>query len=561
MARRAQSISIVDQLRQMRASYGFNRQGDYAAAKTSRYRRPRSQLGGAGDAHLDQYAHDRIREFGRDMDRNDMLIGQMFDRYCDSVVANGYTLEPDTGDPAVDKAIKDEHFGPWADDPNQCDITGEMSFADMQWFSKRAEAVDGDIFALGTREGSLQLWEGDRCQSPYSVVNRRDDLIIGVQLDAVGKPIEYWFNKEWRRDRHANVMGDVVRIPACNADGLRQVFHVLSRQRISQTRGLSVLKAVFDTCGMFEDINFAMIVKQQIAALFGVFLKTTQQQSSAANVALGPRSTFVGGQNNADTMTEEELRPGMVTRLPYGVEPHEFASKIPGEEFMAHMKFLVRIIGIQLGMPLFMTLMDSSETVFHGYRGEIDLHRRSALVQQQGFIERFHAPIYRWKMNELAKTDNGLKAALKKLGARFFKHSWKPAKWPYIHPIDDAKGAELRKNNLQVSPSSLAAETGDNFQQIIAETVRDNGIAIRAAIKEAKAIKQETSVEVPWTLVLRLTAGQKDTPDALAMGEKVDPITGQPLTPTPSGKKKRRKAAGQLPNRMAAHLNGVVDHA
>ena len=83
-----------------------NIRSDYEAAKVSRLRRIRTGLGGSGDAQLgsgmDLWT---VREYARDMDRNDGVVGQAVTRACDNILRTGLSLDPDTGDEQLNKDL------------------------------------------------------------------------------------------------------------------------------------------------------------------------------------------------------------------------------------------------------------------------------------------------------------------------------------------------------------------------------------------------------------------------------------------------------------------------
>jgi hypothetical protein len=69
---------------------------DYAAATPSRFRRTRVGLFGSADCHYgNEMQFVRMREYVRDMDRNDAVIGQLTDRAVANIVQKGFTFEPE----------------------------------------------------------------------------------------------------------------------------------------------------------------------------------------------------------------------------------------------------------------------------------------------------------------------------------------------------------------------------------------------------------------------------------------------------------------------------------
>ena len=104
----------------------------YQAAIPSRFRRVRTgynPLGSGADYHY-RYQQDwlKILEDCRDMDRNDVIIGQTVDPAVANEIQDGFTLTPMTGDPKLDKDLA-ARWKDWAEDADQCDLTGERGFS------------------------------------------------------------------------------------------------------------------------------------------------------------------------------------------------------------------------------------------------------------------------------------------------------------------------------------------------------------------------------------------------------------------------------------------------
>lgn len=516
---------------------------NYAAATSSRFRRTRNGLGGTADAHITQSQLWKIREYVRDMARNDAIIGQLVRRAVDNTVRTGFKLRPNTGDEGLDRDIRDGFWPEWAHDKRQCDVAGKFTFPDMERMSLLTRFIDGDLFVLPTSGGvgGLQMIEADWCMTPS---NTTRNVVLGVLLSDLGRPLEYWFAKEFPRTYHVQQVAKVRSIPAYDADGEPNVYHIFSPERITQTRGMPAFTPVFDICGMFEDVNFAKVVQQQIVSLFGVFLKRPIG-STAPSQQLGSQSTQTRTDGTTDTI--EELTPGMIDDLPPGVEPVEFSPKIPNAEFFDHAKLLLRIIGCNLGMPLVLVLLDTTNTTFHGYRGELNQAQIGFECNQFQLESQLHRPVYRWKMLQwLAEGKLGQAGQKAFKAGTLFRHKWGKPAWKSVDPLKDSEANAHRMQTLQASPSQVIAESGGDYTEVITQTVRDNGAAIKAAQNKAAELQKELKIDVGWRDVMFLTASaqaaQSTKPEELDVEEQAERETG--------------RTAPQRNNRMATLLNG-----
>lgn len=501
MVRRAQrrpDPSLADGFEGMRS--------DFAAAKYSRFRRQRTgilSIGSGADWHYRvQSEFLRIMEYARDMDRNDCIVGQAVDRAVDNQVRSGLKPDPKTGDKSVDDELR-ERWKAWSTDRDQCDVTGENTFHAQERLAARAVMVDGDVFALPLKEGCLQMVEGHRARTPVST---KRNVVHGVLLDERRKPAEYWFTKDDIDPMQAvRLVSQMERYPARDAEGNRNVFHTYNPKRFTQTRGVSAFAPIFDLLGMFEDVNFAKLVQQQIVSCFAVFHERDINYQSDDGAQAGEQST----ENlplDGSTRLLQGIAPGMEIFGKPGEKLAGFSPNVPNAEFFPHMRLILTLIGINLGMPLIMVLLDASETNFSSWRGAIDQARQGFDSNQRTMVDRFYQPVYTWKVGQWCSEDPALRAAAKKLKQKMFAHVWTKPGWPYIDPLKDANADLLRQRNALISPRRLQAERGREWMEVADEIVADNAYAIAAAKKAAKAINAQFPDDDPvhWRELISL---------------------------------------------------------
>lgn len=491
--------TILANLRSLKQEY----RADYAAARPGRFTRQRVGLHGTADAH---YASEtqfiRVRETVRDMYRNDGLsaVKRIVSCAIDNMIRNGPIPEPDTGDKRLDLDLW-QAWTDWAKDPEQCDIAGENDFTQILRLCKTAELVDGDIFPVATETGALQIFESDRCRTP---TNSRRNIVHGIELSPVRRKLACYFTRApidpfQRFER----VGDAERIPMRDDDGMRQVFQLYDPSRISQSRGITAFHAVCDVTGMLEDVNFALIVKQQLASALVGFLETDANAASR-DTQFGSRDSAVpspvGDNSNTDLL--EGINPGAMVRGKPGQKLHLLGPNLPSSETMVHLKYLLMMISANLGLPLMVVLLDPRENNFSGWRGAMDQAKLGFQWGQLNTEIRLLRPLWKFRLQWMAAQPGpggaAIRNAMSKLGDRIFRHSWNHPHWPYVQPLHDAQAAAIRLETLQTSPRRLHAENGQDYDDVVRETVEDNRRAIRLALKAAKQLKDKFGVEIDW---------------------------------------------------------------
>jgi capsid protein len=275
---------------------------------------------------------------------------------------------------------------------------------------------------------------------------------------------------------------------------------------MNQTRGVTALAPIFSLAGMFEDIQFAKLVQQQVVSCFAVF----REQAVVNGGGLPTKNADYGAAtietSASGTRYIENIAPGMEIIGKPGEKLQGFSPNVPNAEYFTHVKLMLQMIGVNLGLPLCLVLMDGSETNFSGWRGAVDEARKGFRANQRNLVNRLHKPVYRWKLSQWIAEDSDLRAAAKELGSQFFAHKWNAPRWAYIDPVGDAQGDQLRLQNGLTSPRRLHAERGAEWEEVSDEIVQDMMYAIAAAKKAAIQLNSrfDDGQPVQWRELINL---------------------------------------------------------
>ena len=513
-------------------------QAGYRAAKRqSRFQVKRTDIppnGAPGDFHYrSENNYWWISEVARDIDRNDVVAGQMLDRVVDNEVQDGFKLNCLTGDAKLDRDLE-QRWKEESEDPVLCDVTGTRTFHEQERLVAREEKLVGDIFPLPVTDpdegilGAVQLIENYRCRGPRRT-NR--NIVNGIELDKFRRPQRYYFMKD-SIDPNNIRLRDLLPVEAkSDRDELTgmifpNVWHVLTQKRPTQTRGISAFAPLFDVVGIHDDLQYSKLVQQQINSFFA-FLRTRDlnfqypDDDDDQDEVAGLRST-----KGALSENQEELIPGMELRGMPGETITGYSPNIPNQEWFQHVKLLLTFIGINLGAPLVMVLMDASETNFSGYRGAIDQARLSFRCHQRNRVSRFYRPYFNWRLRTWLDDDELLRRRFlsNRRRVNLFRHEWGPPRWPYIEPLKDAMAASFRASNNLESRRNVVAENGGDIDTIMQQNVEDNGNGIMLAIEKADAINQDAGLSgdqaVTWQQIWQPAMPQGVTLQLNAVGDE-----------------------------------------
>lgn len=476
---------------------------DYEISKQNgRFRRQRrgvSGVGTTGDYHFKSDSDWLYGiEYARDLDRNDCFAGMCVDRVVDNVLHDtGFSPDPDTGDENADMFLK-RKWKEWSESPEACDMAGEMNFRQQERVVLRSCMVDGDIIPLGNESGALETMEAHRLRTP---TNSKKNIVFGVELDSNRVRKTYYFTKEEVGLMPAvRRVSDTVPIQVRGEGDLRQIFHVYDPKRVSQTRGVSVYSRVADQLGMHDDIEFANLVRQQIASCFAIIRKRSQ----TGPLSGGPG---YGSQSSDGAKTTENIGPGMEIKSEVGESVEGFSPNIPSPQYFEQAWKILKTISANLGIPLQAVLLDASESNFSGWRGAMDQARTGFKRIQNFLIDKFHAPVWKWKVTQWLEESPELRAWAAQSGVDIFKTMWKRPSWPYINPLQDAQADITAVAGLLTSLRRVFNERGLDFDDMMPEIVSDNVTIYKLCRDAARLLNAEAeddSERITWRELLAM---------------------------------------------------------
>lgn len=477
---------------------------EYRAARATKARsraRGLSAMGSNADYHYASEAdYLRIMELARDIDRNDQVVGQGINRLTHLVFRDGIQADPDTGDTALDALIA-EDWREWGENRDRCDIAGERSLNSLARLLFRHTVVDGDAQAVLLDGGYIQGMEAHRLRTPASVRNdkRKTAVVHGIELSETRRHLSYWFTRDpIALNEVVGTMADIVKVPAYDPEGYRQVLHLYRPERLTQTRGVSALARVMETAGQHDDLQWAQLVKAQVSACFTIFREV------AANTVLPTGSAPLGTRTEeygSDGFTKvlEQLAPGMVIQGRPGEKLHGFSANTPNEEFFKHSWLILSIISVNLDIPVIVLMLDPSATNFSGWRGAMDAAKPALQRFRAQMVEQFYQPVYAWRVRQLlADNPEAARLALA-TGVDPFRCHWKPPHDPYIEPSKDAEADKTIVTEGLNSRRNVLAARGLDIEVIDRHRVEDRKNLLRLAHLAAKEITDEfAESDITW---------------------------------------------------------------
>lgn len=493
MARRRGQRDFQAAFQEMRAGYDM--------AKPSRFRRVREGVSSTGrdaDWHIRSQAHYFLcMELSRELERNEPLLRQAVRRLVNNVNPGAMTPDPDTGNDAVDRRLR-ERWHDWSTNPQKCHAAGKLNWRRMTNVAFARIQFDGDAFGIpitkrsSPRYGTLQTHEGHRCRTPN--FSRVDRGVCGVETDSYGGPTKFWFTKK-PESLHASLRVDAHQpIAAKDSDGHPQVLHVYNPERFVQSRGITAMTPVYDIVGMRGDLEFANLVKAQVAStvtyveeIDPTLWQFFQQQAVSAGTEFDVSDYF------GDPTDTVNLNPGAIHKPRPGTKLVPFSPSIPNETYFQFVKQLISYLAVNLDLPYCVLMLDASDTNFSSYRNTIEQARLTFRETNDWLEMQWHRPAWAWRCRTEAETDDVIGPFLASEGLDVLcRHKWNPLGHEYIEPVKDATADTMQRAKGLTSPRRLTAKRhGCDWKVLFTEIVDDHFDAIQYAHQKAQSLGVE----------------------------------------------------------------------
>lgn len=493
------TTGIVDGFRGMRRES----QSEYRMMATGPHRKVRPGVpsgGGSADWHArNTHKFYDMLERAREIRINDPIVGKGIQRLATNIIQDGFIPRPESGDEDFDAAAMDE-WNAWIEKP---ETQHEHSWNDCERMAFAAIVGDGDNFAVTVDDagvGRLQFTEAHLVKNPQKS-QPGNDIVLGVELNKARKRAAYWFVVDKTDPNRSLHDGSRRRIDRTSASGIRQVMHLYFPDRFTQTRGITAIQPVDDFVTYHDDIQFAQLVKQQVASCYSIL----EEMQAGGVPGLVPATAEKEVYSDGNERYTEELYPGKIYRGRPGASLKGFSPNVPNAEYFQHVMMMLQIIAVNLDLPVQVLLLDPSMTNFSGWRGAVEQAKQRWKDLQRMLCGRLHKPVWAWKVNEWAQRNRLIARGIER-GANPSSVTWRLPAWPYIEPMKDAQADDYVVTTLQDSRRRVMAKRGLQYEVVLPEIVADNTMAIVQAKQAAAQINAQfpTDDPVKWQEVLSL---------------------------------------------------------
>lgn len=445
--------------------------------------------GGSADYHL-LFDLDIMRRESQRLDRDNPIFSGIMNRAADNILGNGFTLQARTEDRATNVEI--ERL--WAEFSEDPEVRGLFGFWELERIALRSIWIDGDCGAIKSNrdKGKLQFIEAERITHTISRLKKgqsRPGIIDGIEVDDVGRPIRF----------HVAEFSDFGQVQRQNTkpiDASDFVF-IGNQTRASQTRGAPVMVSNFPMFERLDDVLDSEATAWQMQSRLALIsnFDTAPDLFNQLSERSDERERDVPPDVTDRTV---ELESAIWFQGREGEKIEAMRREIPGSNFSESIKTYVRLLGLPVGMPLELILLDWSNTNYSSARAALEQAFRVFKCWQKKLRNKWHTPIYRWKLQQW------IDAKLIPETKGMFLHEFIAPEFPWIDQLKEAMAwGERIDRGLASLTQAVTSLNMDRNEWLV-----QRALEVTEAIETAKKISQETGADVPW----QIFAGLKTTP-------------------------------------------------
>jgi capsid protein len=458
-------------------------------------REGRSYSEGSGDIHA-EYSRPQLINQSRAFYRDNPIYRGMIDRSVAYIVGNGFKLQV-TGD--KDRAARIEAaWNLWQRKP---EIRHLFSGRKCGKMFCREGIVCGDTGAIKKKDGPIQLIEAEQ-------ITDAGMATTGIKLDGDGRPVSFRVCP-WGKG------GQVVRSKGTDIQAADFLF-MTHADRSSQTRGVPLLQSVFPMLHRINDVCDSEAIAWQMLSRMAISITREEAPRKAYAESAVDTSKSGTAESEGDPATRiHELDVALIFHGKPGEKVEGIQRNIPSDSFSESLRMFLRLLGLPLGLPLELILLDWTKSNYSQSRAVLEQAYQNFSDLQDALEDDYYTPLAEWLIARGAKD--------LALGNEPVAFSWIRPTFPWIDQLKEAEAQGAKLDRCLISHSAVCKSLNSDRDDVVAARDKE----VRDAIERADAIKKETGTAVPWQIFAGLTVPAVAKAPAAAKPEE-SPANAEP---------------------------------
>lgn len=421
----------------------------------------------SGDAVM-MYDRERLIAQSRSFMNDNAIYRGMITQAVRYIVGGGFTLQVHTGNDSRNKKVE----ALWRNFWRRPEIRGLVSGRKLEELVCQEVIVAGDTGLSKTNKGLLQHFEAEQ------ICGRRTS--DGIDKDTWGTPTRYHV-----APYNENGYLDIKNQKSVSASDF---IHVANIDRPSSSRGVPAAQSSFPSIHRINDVCDAEAVAWQLLSRMAVAI-TRQSGPEMAYQESRPDEQADPEGNDGDLATRvADIGYAIMFNGEQGDEIKGIERNIPGKDFTSSLRTFLRLLGLPLGMPLELILLDWTQSNYSQTRAVLwQAYNQTFEHWQYLMSDFFLSPVFEWKLAQWRQS--GLVPPTCRC-----EYEWIKPTYPWIDQVKEAQAYGLRLDRSLATHAlackSLNLDPDDVLQQ------REDEVL--GAIQRAKDIEKKTGEKVDW---------------------------------------------------------------
>lgn len=422
-------------------------------------------------------ALERLRGRSRQLANNNDFAKKFLQQVEVNIVGpKGFSLQVTAREGAtldsLANTLIEQSFADWGR-RGTCEVTGQLSFVDVQRVVATTVARDGESLVRmirGAEAGNrykfaLQVLDVDRLPIGHNLtLGNGNRIVMGVELNRYGRPIAYHLHRTHPGTAAGQYkIGDLERVPATD------ILHIFRASRPEQRRGVPHMHTAMLRLEQLGKFDYAALVAARNGAeRLGFFVSPTGEAPLLDGTA-------------ADGNQIMTSVPGQYDTLPVGYDVRPNVSAYPSDVYGTFVKASLRGIASGLGVSYNSLASDLEGVNYSSIRAGV-LEERDAWMQWQNWlIESLMTPVYEdWlRAGLLAGAigyPSGTPLPATKLD-KFLSHRWQGRRWAWVDPLKDVQANIEAIDARLKSRREVIDEQGGDLEEVWAQLQAETTLA------------------------------------------------------------------------------------
>lgn len=441
----------------------------YDAGEINRYNHRWVPLDMSDQENAEGGERNLIRSRCRWLERNSDLTNSILSAMVRNVVNTGIRPQARCENEKLNTKIE-ALWNEWTR-PENCDITGQMGFYEIQRMLIQRKTVDGEVL--------VKLTVNEKARFPLKLQVIRPDLLDesmmtapgtgrtirgGIELDDYLRPVAYWIKKK-SPDGWETAGSE--RIPAS------EILHLWNKKYPDQIRGISDLAAVAHRVKDLDEYLKAENMAAFMAACYSIFIV----KNNYGGVGVGNMAGQKGGLTDIEGKSVEKVRPGMIVRLAQGEDIKAANPGRPSTTASDITELYTRMIGSGMGLSYEMISRDFNGSSYSAARqGNLE-DRRTFQPMQQWLITHFCEPVYRKFLDTIFLSGELNLPGYANNKEKYQKAEWIAPGWQSIDPEKEMQADFLAMKSGTLTLSQQCAEHGYDWRDQLDQMAKEKDYA------------------------------------------------------------------------------------